>query len=406
MFGRIHYGERYVALNQYILSGVQGVNYTNTFNFTPINVMGLGKIKSSMNNLPVGQLSLNRFILGEDPILPMFLDLKSVSGAVFLKNNVFKFDTNNFIVNHSISTSVGQLVQSNTTINVFGEVETGNFDDFLQIEKITGVISGSGSGFFGPTTGNVTGNISGLITGVGTGIQSGLVSGNLSQQVTGFISGSGYLSGLLVGTGEATVTGILYDKFIKYRNSLKPVPLQIPTNQSTFVTLREDFGAERITAVSYELSLDAQPIYGIGTRYPIKMYRQFPITETINLTVEIDSSNIKAITENLCSSYEDDINIYIKTKCSLNNIIHLYSSGTKLTSQSYEGQIGSNSVFNLTYVNHLDRSGLKSYDVPASYLITGFTPLFLQELSNPNTSRILTCKEVCYRIDPYTGYLN
>lgn len=415
-YGRIHYGEQWLNINDYILSGVQSFNFANTFDFQPINVLGRGNIGYELNNLPAPDISFEKIVVGDDPLFNIAKSGNIVSGVYKTKNNYLFFDDRTYINNFSLQCNVRELVKSSFNLKNYGNSYSGNFDiDEIPIE-ITGYVyntipvmtlTGSGVGIF---TQKALALSSGFA--IGTSQFTGFASGIISGFATGFVSfnntGSGYFSGDYFNVGATGIAHFvqnkLYIDYLYYLSSLKPIKQQIPTFQSVQVRM-DSFNFDRIVGFSYNFACEKEPIFQVCERYPVEFFNKRPNSEELVLSVEIDALRVKEITQSICKTgFQENIFIDVLTRCSSDQIMFIDFSGAYLTRQTYVGQVGGNVKMEFSYSKRSNNQDLFKYKFIDSYFITGYIPPTITNLVL--SGNYLTGKVVCYQIEPYTGYLN
>ena len=141
-FGYTNYGSQGLILNNLFISGVQSVETNANFNREPINIAGVGTLKTQINRQIVPSISFDQIITNKDVMSSFVTGDSTVNGLFKHQNNILQF-TSGCISEYSISCRVGEFVRSNTRINCYGTYEyvanTGQFTPYLSNIAPSGV---------------------------------------------------------------------------------------------------------------------------------------------------------------------------------------------------------------------------------------------------------------------------
>lgn len=141
-YGRLTYGDQLFIHDNYILSGVQSVNINVPFDQVPINVLGIGNYQNEINTLPLINVSLERFLITNDPIYDYYQSgIESTSHYVFaneLETRKYGKINNSFVSSYRLSTSVGQPVTITNDLIGYGGLETGFYSTGIEYTFETG----------------------------------------------------------------------------------------------------------------------------------------------------------------------------------------------------------------------------------------------------------------------------
>lgn len=126
MYNAITNYENTFYLNGMALSGIINVGGSYNIDYKPVNVIGKGFIKQILNEIPSAELSIERFLVNNDPILNLTGDgtnylAKNCAGGLYYQNKYFSFDQG-YLNSFSINCSVGEVPQIASQLNIFGNI--------------------------------------------------------------------------------------------------------------------------------------------------------------------------------------------------------------------------------------------------------------------------------------------
>jgi hypothetical protein len=137
MYNAITNYENTFYLNGMALSGITSVDGSYNIDYKPVNVMGKGFVKQVINSIPTAQLSINRYLVNNDPVFSLTGDgdnytAQYCNGGLYYKGKYFSFDQG-YLNSFSISCSVGEVPQIDSQFNIYGNIgpvsdPTGNIN--------------------------------------------------------------------------------------------------------------------------------------------------------------------------------------------------------------------------------------------------------------------------------------
>ena len=121
--------ENIFYLNGSPLSGVFGFDGSYDFQYTPINVIGRGFVKQVFADVPQASISISRLLINKDPSFNLtgegrLYQAKPVNGGLYYDGKYFGFQ-NAYLNSMSLSCSVGDIPQIQTSFNVYGDIGSG-----------------------------------------------------------------------------------------------------------------------------------------------------------------------------------------------------------------------------------------------------------------------------------------
>ena len=81
-------------LNGVALSGISSVDGSYSIDYKPINILGKGYIKQIIASVPTANLSINRYLINNDPVFNLTGDgnfnlAQSISGGLYYQNKCY-----------------------------------------------------------------------------------------------------------------------------------------------------------------------------------------------------------------------------------------------------------------------------------------------------------------------------
>lgn len=115
--------EQAFYLSGILLSGVTSVDGSYSVNENPINIIGQGYTYPTLNGEMIGNFSIQKYYIGQDPLLNYIGD-NPISGSVNFNNKSFGFESG-YLTSYELSCSVGSIPQSSAGIIVYGNLGSG-----------------------------------------------------------------------------------------------------------------------------------------------------------------------------------------------------------------------------------------------------------------------------------------
>ena len=196
------------------------------------------------------------------------------------------------------------------------------------------------------------------------------ISGSINYGGNSFGFESGYLSeySFSAGIGQIPESQIAISVFGDIGKGIEhptngPTPeIQIP-NQGSIELNVDGYQNNRVTDFSYNIRIDKNPIYAIGSEFPVDVQTTFPITQQASFNIDVNDYEIDSIKSYLIKPKQiEDLRIILKNPINESVIDSFNIKNARLVSQS----INSNSTDLLTvsltyngYINRKDREFTK-----------------------------------------------
>jgi len=189
---------------------------------------------------------------------------------------------------------------------------------------------------------------------------------NYGDQSFGFIDG--YLSeySFSAGIGQIpesrssiVVYGDIGDGIDTNNNSPGP-EIQIP-NQGSIELNTRGYSSNRVTRFDYSIRINRNPIYEIGSSFPIQIDTQFPIVQQASFSIDVNDYDIPKMREYLIKPEQQDIIIKLKNPINDNEIESFKIFNARLLSHNVSASSTDLLTVSLSYdgyVNRKDRSYL------------------------------------------------
>jgi hypothetical protein len=108
------------------ISGISSVDGSYSLDYKPINILGKGFVKQVIASVPTASLSINRYLINNDPIFSLTGDgpnylAKSTSGGLYYNNTYFSF-SGAYLKSLSVSCSVGEVPQIASQFDIYGNI--------------------------------------------------------------------------------------------------------------------------------------------------------------------------------------------------------------------------------------------------------------------------------------------
>ena len=113
-------------LNGVALSGISSVDGSYSIDYKPINILGKGYIKQIIASVPTANLSINRYLINNDPVFNLTGDgnfnlAQSISGGLYYQNKSFAF-SNAYLNSFGITCTVGEVPQISSSFDIYGNI--------------------------------------------------------------------------------------------------------------------------------------------------------------------------------------------------------------------------------------------------------------------------------------------
>jgi hypothetical protein len=364
--------EQTVIINGHRLLGIQSVDGSYGISEKPIRVAGVGFI-DAMSDAPLqGNFSINRKMVGADPLLEKnslgkyLFDEQEIDGLVLYDNNTKGFGfTKGRVSRYSVNCSVGNIPDIQTDITVYGSLGKNVLKNNSYSQNLN-------SSYY-PT------NLSQVYVGE-RGSSLNVVDSWNDGALT--ITDEKY-SNIPDTTRErrwtSTVSGITYRWLELGRDSFALVPygatiqhtdqsIQYP-DQSSIKFNVSDFSIDAVIDFSYSRSINVVPLYalqkdGIATwnsgapitspNYdPVQIDTQYPIETDISVTMIANTYEIREIKDRLQNAPRSEISIDICDAGDHSNVINSFvGKNVRLISESINSTTEEEMNISLSYKSY------------------------------------------------------
>lgn len=297
-------------LDGHKLKGVTSVDGSYSITETPINVLGYGYTTPTLSAPFVGNFSVNREFLGEDPLLPFTGDVH-MNGAISYGAKNFGFTTG-YLDGYSIACSVGEVPTMTYGISIFGKIggnvstdEPSSYGDYLLISD--------SSEFLITTSPDATDRLFVSETPDNPSIKETKVHPEIFVPEMGSI--------IVECAGSST---------------------------------------DRVTNFNYNMSIQREPIYTVNSSYPVQVCLNYPIEIDATFTLAVDSYEAKKARDYLIAHTTDPIKIKIMkpalSQTAPTETIHEYSIlNPELLSESIEASPNAETEITLSYKGYINK---------------------------------------------------
>lgn len=196
-------------------------------------------------------------------------------------------------------------------------------------------------------------------------IDDSTISGSIHYDDKSFGFVSGYLTEYNISAGIGTVPSVQASITVHGpigksidTSSNEPHPdIQIPNQGSISINT---FGYEnnRVTSFDYTVRVNRNPIYKIGSVFPVQVDRASPIIQEANFNLEINDYEVDQINEYLLKPKEKDLSISLRNPIN-NAVIQTFTiNNARLNSQSISSSSEDVLTVSLSYNGYLNTKDL------------------------------------------------
>ena len=136
-------------------------------------------------------------------------------------------------------------------------------------------------------------------------------------------------------------------------NSEHPI-IQIP-NQGSISVNCNGYETNRVTDFSYNFRINRNPIYKIGSPFPVQVDRQFPIQQEASFSIDVSDYEVRKLKEYLISPNEHDLTISLDNPISSTEIQSFTIKNARLLSHSIQSSSSDLMTVNLTYNGYINK---------------------------------------------------
>lgn len=115
--------EQAFYLSGMLMSGVTSIDGSYSIRETPVNILGKGYTYPILNAPLVGNFSIQKYYIGEEPLLKYAGD-SPISGSINFGNKSFGFNSG-YLTSFELSCSIGQIPRASAQFSVYGNLGSG-----------------------------------------------------------------------------------------------------------------------------------------------------------------------------------------------------------------------------------------------------------------------------------------
>ena len=130
--------------------------------------------------------------------------------------------------------------------------------------------------------------------------------------------------------------------------------IEIP-NQGSISINTTGYQSNRVVNFSYTMRIDRDPIYKIGSPYPIQVDRKFPITKQANFALEVHDFEVNQIREYLIKPKQQDITLIFKNPINSATIETFEIKKARLLEQSITSSNNNMLSVSLSYMGYVNK---------------------------------------------------
>lgn len=188
------------------------------------------------------------------------------------------------------------------------------------------------------------------------------ISGSINYQDKNFGFTDGYLTEYSMSAGIGRIPAsnasiVVYGDIgsgINASGNESHPDIQIP-NQGSISLNCEHYQTNRVTEFSYTLRIDRNPIYKIGSPFPVQVDRQFPIFQEAAFSLDVNTAEVRKIQEYLISPKQQDISIQFNNPINENEIETIEIKKARLLSQSVNSTSEDLLTLDLVYNGYINK---------------------------------------------------
>ena len=360
--------EQTVVINGHRLLGVQSVDGSYGINEKPIRVAGVGFIDAVPNAPLQGNFSINRKMVGKDPLLETnslgkyIYDEAEIDGVIMYDNDTKGFGfTKGRISRYNVTCSVGNVPDIQTDITVYGDlgknVSSGS----------TYVVNQLNQYYPFEVDGSYTVAIVYLN---GSDVTAQWNDASLTIQYDVYQSLPETTSFRRRGSLKRAYLGKDAFVFKPFENVIvhEDQIIQYP-DQSSIKLIVSDFSVDAVVDFSYSRSINVVPVYALSKGNavtwqtgetlddpklePVQMDTQYPIETDITVTMIANEYEMREIKDRLQAAPRSNITIQICDADDHTNIINSFvGKNVRLISESVNSTIDGEMNISLSYKSY------------------------------------------------------
>lgn len=364
--------EQTVVINGHRLLGVQSVDGSYGINEKPIRVAGVGFIDAVPNAPLQGNFSINRKMVGKDPLLETdslgkyIYDEAEIDGVIMYDNDTKGFGfTKGRVSRYNVTCSVGNVPDIQTDITVYGNLGKNVLKDgaYLQNTNSSYYPYSLGSIYLGIRRDGIlvtddwnAGNMQ-----ITDAQYNRLPDTTISAKWTSVVSGITYK---WLELGKDSFYTFPYAGIIKNEDQV----IQYP-DQSSIKLIVSDFSVDAVVDFSYSRSINVVPVYALSKGNavtwqtgmtlddpklePVQMDTQYPIETDITVTMIANEYEMREIKDRLQAAPRSNVTIQICDADDHTNIINSFvGKNVRLTSESVNSTTDGEMNISLSYKSY------------------------------------------------------
>ncbi|MCH1613749.1 MAG: hypothetical protein L7S72_10705, partial [Flavobacteriales bacterium] len=126
-------------------------------------------------------------------------------------------------------------------------------------------------------------------------------------------------------------------------------------NQGSISLNASGYQTNRITNFSYTLRTDRNPIYKIGSPFPVQVDRKFPLIQEATFTIETDDLEVSRIQEYLIHPKQQNLTLSFSNPINSDLIESFTIDKARLTDQSMSSNSEDLLTINLRYIGYINK---------------------------------------------------
>lgn len=148
---------------------------------------------------------------------------------------------------------------------------------------------------------------------------------------------------------NATVFGDM-GKLILFTQDIVNTPfiLKVPGPGCVTINL-DDYTTNRLTAYTVDLTVNRNPIFGIGDRYPKEVKINYPIEVACSFQLEVNDYNFKKLRDYPYNKTVENLSLTVKSYDTEETVTSYSFNDLECVGQSYNSTVDDNLLLNLSY---------------------------------------------------------
>lgn len=188
------------------------------------------------------------------------------------------------------------------------------------------------------------------------------ISGSINYQDKNFGFTDGYLTEYSISASIGSIPQsnssiVVYGDIgsgINASGNIAHPKIQIP-NQGSIELNCQHYQTNRVTDFSYTLRIDRNPIYKIGSPFPVQVDRQFPILQEAAFSLDVSDAEITKIQEYLISPQQQTLTFKINNPINEQEIDTITIEKARLLSQSMRSSSDDLITVDLLYNGYVNK---------------------------------------------------